>query len=251
MQESQLPVLEIIYKAIAWPWYYRRQLGVALLPTFFAMVFLDFVSLYISQSEKTASIAVFSIIAIPLTVLYTITIHRFMVLGPESTPKFGVFEWWGREWRFLLFMFGVSILAGLLVAVPMMTVLSTSSALTDGALGRVMTFILYASAFLVFSRLSLVFPAIATDSDFSLLRAWKISRGNTIRLTVALYSIPLLSMALYKAIPEWIHENFEIYLSVVWILFCYVVWAVEIACLSFAYKYLVTHFDEGQSHGRV
>lgn len=247
MKTNALPVLETIYKSIAWPWYYRKRLALALLPMFLAMLCLELATSFIPGIPKENQALIFAFVAWPLNILYVITTHRFMILGPDATPKFGMFEWRAREWNFLLYTLWLGFLLGAMGGVALMILFGIGDVSSEDLRFRMIAFIAYLPAFLVFARLSLVFPATAVDSDSSLSKAWKAGQGNTIRLALVVYAVPAVTSAFGYLFPDWIYQNFEAILTVLGILIGYIMWVIEIACLSFAYKYLIALPEENAS----
>lgn len=239
MQKDKLPVLEIIYKSIAYPWHYRKQLSLALLPTFLALVSLGIASLFIPDSDGLKSRLIFPLLGFPVIILYSITIHRFLILGPDSIPKFGVFQWRGREWEFLAYTIGLGMAAFLLAAVPVAVFSSTLDMQKESILHSAILLVIGLPAVLLFARLSLMFPAIATDSNFSFRDAWNAGRGNTFRLAIVLYWADVISGALTRLLPGWLFEDLETFFAVAGVFIGYILWAIQIAGLSFAYKHLI------------
>ncbi|HEX7025712.1 MAG TPA: hypothetical protein VF268_00580 [Gammaproteobacteria bacterium] len=238
MKPHPLPILETLYKSIAWPWYYRKQLGLALLPSFLALAGLEFASLYTPMMNEGKGTWLFALISLPFGILYIITIHRFLILGPEATPKFGMFEWRGREWRYLLYLIGLSILLGVIAVIPLMALFSSAAGSGQSAFRTIIMLIVCLPALLMFARLSLVFPAIAINSNFSLAAVWQAGKGNTFRLAVIVYWMPAGAAILDYFLPDNLPQYVEAVVILTWVLLSYALWAIEIACLSFAYKYL-------------
>lgn len=179
-----------------------------------------------------------------MSILFAITTHRFLILGPDSTPKFGMFEWRSREWNFLLYALWLSLLLGLMAAVTLMIIFGIGAVSSEDLRSRMIGLIAYLPVLLVFSRLSLVFPATAVDSDLSFSRAWKAGEGNTIRLALVVCAVPALTSAFGYLLPDRVYQDFETVLAVLGTLIGYVLWVIEIGCLSFAYKYLIALPEE-------
>lgn len=129
-------------------------------------------------------------LGLPFFALFAIVCHRTVILGASSLPNpFGLF-WSDRETRFfgwivrlLLLSWGLGLaIAALVVAMPD-TFFGIKAAWYVFALTGIP--VMY-----VFSRLYLIFPAIAVDQGTSLKEAWHLSAGNGLRLLIAIL-IPL------------------------------------------------------------
>lgn len=246
MKTNSLPVLDIIYKSIAYPIYLRKKLVVTLLPIFCILFALDMISEYVSRVVDPGSSGIlFDLLAVPLAIIFTITIHRIMILGPDSTPKSGIFGWGSREWRFLILSIGLTLTVFLLTLTP---IYFFPYLVFQGDFYKYVMWLVFLPAVILFCRLLLVFPATAIDSDFTFIQSCRMSRGNTIRLCLVISAFPFVGiiffMALYKILPEVVVTHFEIPLTLVSLLIGYVLWVVEIACLSFSYKYLMNNPPE-------
>lgn len=108
-------------------------------------------------------------------VLFAVSWHRFALLGPAEAPR-ALPAVQARHVRFLLTTVGLSLLIGLLVAVPLFVVAAMQIQSSLVLVGVVVLFVA------LFVRWQLVFPAIALDRRMSFSEAWQRTRGNGIRL---------------------------------------------------------------------
>lgn len=243
MKTESLPVVETIYRAFAYVWWLRKRLAVALLPALSILLILDFLSLYISNIEDGPSTALLTFLAFPITILYVITVHRIMILGPDGTKKYGLFEWGYREWRYLFFLIVLSIAAWVPIAIWFMLKFSANGNDEPFLIQVVTAWLPFIPIALAFARVSLVFPATAVDSRLSLRESWEISRGNTLRLSAVIYSIPILTMTvgaiLLNILPDAVIQYFDTVTSIIIVLVGYLLYVIEVSCLSFSYKYFV------------
>ena len=90
--------------------------------------------------------------------IFAVTKHRIILLGEKSIPEWGLRRVSMREIRFILYSFGI----GLLVIPPALLA-------TIPVFGWVLAFVAISY---VLGRLSLVFPAIATDQNWSFQDSW-------------------------------------------------------------------------------
>lgn len=120
------------------------------------------------------------------TLLYTllaVTTHRMILIGPGSVPEWGLYPPTRREVLFVLYSIALGLMMlpiGLLALIP--------------TVGMALTLI--AVAYLL-GRLSLVFPAIATDQGWSFSRSWRATANHQVLMTVVVVIFPLV-----MSIPE-------------------------------------------------
>ena len=176
MAKNKLPVIQVIYYAFAYVWWLRKKLALALLPTFSIWLILDLLSLYLSTIEEGPSTELLSLLALPVSILFAITVHRMMILAPEENKKYGVFEWGSREWRFLILVTAIVVIIFALPILSMFFIGQLIDELTFSISWLPLLFIV-----LAIPRLALVFPATAIDKPLSFKEAWKLSQGNTFR----------------------------------------------------------------------
>jgi hypothetical protein len=110
--------------------------------------------------------------------LFAITTHRIVLLGRESTPKWGILNWSKRETKFVLHMFGLGLMVIPLVVLGFVPVVGMIL-----FLGVMFWFI---------GRLSLVFPAIAIDQGISFKYSWELTRNYQFLMVLVVIVFPLL-----------------------------------------------------------
>ncbi len=108
-------------------------------------------------------------------VLFAVSWHRFALLGPGEAPR-PLPSVQGRHVRFLLTTVGLSLLIGLLVAIPLFVVAALNIRSVLVLVGVAILFVV------LFVRWQLVFPAIAIERPLSFGAAWQATRGNGLRL---------------------------------------------------------------------
>ena len=127
------------------------------------------------------------------SILIAVSVHRTILVDQRPLPsRFGVY-WSGREFAFAwraFVMYWAIVLAWMLVTM-----------LFGGSSQRWEFFSLHASAirdvlsvpaFYFVARFSLAFPAIAVGEGTGFAAAWRLSRGNGVRLAATLAVMPLL-----------------------------------------------------------
>jgi len=138
-----------------------------------------------------------------------VSCHRIILIGANSLPnRWGVF-WSKRELRFFGWVFLLGILSGLALMVwPVAKgfyltrfIVSTSGAAKLAAT-VLETFYSAGVVALVIASVGLVLPATALDERPSLKVAWKLARGNVLRLAAVLV-IPLLLVGVLFDMLNW------------------------------------------------
>lgn len=171
-----------------------------------------------------------------VTVIYVVSCHRIVLLGERSLPnRFGVY-WTRREFRFV----GWSIVTSLLV-VPVVLPMGAIFALTpvEGIAEEspwLLSIFVYPPVAYVISRASLLFPLTAIDRRPNLGEAWRLSRDNGWRLTIAL-NVPWLLIAAIGRLVAWATPDGLVPPVFAGLWLC-LISAVEVTVLSVAYRTL-------------
>lgn len=148
--------------------------------------------------------------------MLAVSVHRIVILGPESNPVWGVHR---PSWRLLRFMGYVAGLAIILTVVSFLQFVPV--------LGWFLA--LLALSYLA-GRLSLVFPAAATDEQCSFKGSWAATSRYQVQMMVVVAVFPaLLNIPLYllKFIP---------YTEVVVMALYLITSMLTVAALSVAFK---------------
>ena len=124
-----------------------------------------------------------------LLTMIAVSCHRLVILGADSLPNAWGLYWWGRETRFLGWIYGIWIIAlaplVLLIALPLFTATATPL-----LFGIPFPLALYPLALYVLARSSLVLPATAIGQRLTGWGSWRLSRSNGWRLALVML-IPL------------------------------------------------------------
>lgn len=131
-----------------------------------------------------------ALVNIVVYVMFSIAWHRRYLIGAESTTIGAALRWSSRHWWFLfrfvlifLILIGVAIPVGFVV----FTIGSSIPALAAPALLVMMVLV-----GLLYSRMLLVFPAIAIDQPMSFRQSFMLTNGNSFRM---------LGISILPAIP--------------------------------------------------
>jgi len=155
---------------------------------------------YLPGSETLYLITNYILDTIAL-ILLAINMHRLYLLDGEGLTEWGRTNWKGRETTYLLVFIGLGILFFLVFSPSFIAVSVIKSEIT---LYSVMAAI-FAVAFYLSSRWSLVLPAIATDQQWSIYEAWDLSKNNGWRLSITLIFFQLVGWAILYLIPQAIN----------------------------------------------
>ena len=166
---------KILRDTIACAYYYKVELGRAILFPFFLMIVIELF-------RPTESSLIYSVLTAFITLFAYINLavvtHRIILLGPASVFKWGVYFPAARELRFFIYSIGVGVIAA-----------SAAVFLLIPYAGKVLMIVL--SSYLL-SRFSLVFPAIATDKKWTLLDSWEASKEHQLTIIVVVLIFPFL-----------------------------------------------------------
>ena len=243
---QKLPVIQVIREAFDVVWLAKRHLLIALIPSVFlyylTVILIRLVAPAVDQSNIISMFwAYISIIAlIPVYTIFAVTIHRLVLLGPGSVPWYGQFPFSKRELKFGLYVFGTWVAFYIVFALCMSligTILADSMEETfksEGILKVLVFAALLAPAVYVFSRVSLGFPAIATDNYVGWKQIWMMSQGNSLRLFVCTMTIPWI----YKRITDYLPDSDYFVVDLFYLVMWLITVVVEIAIVSISYKYI-------------
>lgn len=161
---------------------YWKTLGKALLIPFLLLLAIDLYE-YEMESPNVGLVILLTIISVFLNAIFAITTHRVVLLGPDSVPTWGLYKLTGREIKFVLYIIGLGLLmipAGLLSIIPLV--------------GFVLMILLIAY---LAGRLSLVFPAIATDYPMTFGESWQATENHQLFMVAIVVVFPIAI-----AVPE-------------------------------------------------
>ena len=149
--------------------------------------------LQLAVGDNIAGTVVVDLLQLFPHTLFAVAWHRVVLLGPAAMPVPMVPVWQKQHWRFLgytlIFMaigYGFELLYGPLIA-PLMTQGSEV-----GLLPLLMITLLLASY--VSLRLSFVFPAAAVDERYGFADSWRHTKGQGLRLMVAMFLVLILAI---------------------------------------------------------
>ena len=234
--KTKLPVFHVVKDAVLVPIKEWRTLFVALAATGMGMILLQIAASIDLFGEGFVASLLYMAFHAAIFILFAITCHRNILLGKEGTPKYGVIEWEWREWRYVgwamvayFYLYALMALAGMTVSLMTPIIPECESPVYYGTLYMLAAL----PGLYVFSRLCLVFPAVAIDKKTSWNWVWDITEGNGWRLVLVIGFLPML-LSIIPGLLTGIH----ILIDSVLVVFGIFLLVVEITALSLSFKYL-------------
>ncbi len=181
-------------------------------------------------------------IKMALYCLFAITCHRLVLLGDPGVPDYGLRTWTLRESKYL--GWSLVILVVWLLFSFVVNSLYVSTIVNDIEVGGsvessrpipIWLSLLYIPVLYIFSRLSVLYPAISLDQPVNAQWAWRITEDNGWRLTVVVCFLP--SVLFYLA-GLLLRDNATFVESLILELLGFILVAVGVVALSFSYKHL-------------
>ena len=211
-----------IWGAFGYMYEYRVPLAKALLVPFVLLLLLD----YTMDPELGGGLIVpLSLLYLVIYAVIAVITHRVILLGPESVAEWGLYIPQKREFYFFLYSVGLGLC---MIPVGLLAIIIPVVGVVVSVL--VMLYLI--------SRLSLVFPAIATDKEWSFSDSWKATEKHQPLMIVVIVVIPLLF-----AIPEQLLSMVP-YLDFLVVLLWVFSMVYLVAALSVAFQ-IITEKGEG------
>ena len=236
---TPLPVIEIIRDTFQFVWDKRtRMLRALLIPAVLMLVAEQAFTFANDDPLKWAQV----IIVMAIYILFAITCHRLALMGDQGVPDYGLRTWTQREWRYLgwsivlisiwVFLFFVvnSLLVSIVTRLMKAGVEIETIQPFEPFVWLACTPILY-----LFSRFSVLYPAISLDQSVSAVSAWRLTAHNGWRVAMA---VCLLPWVLFFLLSYLLRENATHVEIIIHKLLELILLAVEIVALSFSYKHL-------------
>ncbi len=140
---------------------------------------------YLAGPEMGGGLMVLlSLLYLVVYAVIAVITHRVILLGPESVAEWGLSLPQKREFYFILYSIGLGLC---MIPVGLFAMIIPVVGVVVSVL--VMLYLI--------ARLSLVFPAIATDQDWSFSDSWKATKKHQPLMIVVIVVVPLV-----VAIPE-------------------------------------------------
>ena len=152
---------------------------------FVPLILLIIFDYYSPQEDEFFKQLVGSLISGIAYLYLAIITHRAIILGAESVPKYGLYKPTSRELIFAGHFIGLSLLLAPFFLIAMLPFLQFEVVIL-----LIVTLIMY-----VTSRVSIVFPAIACDMNWSYTDAWYATKNHKVLVVVTIGLFPLILFA--------------------------------------------------------
>ena len=204
-----------------------------------ATFFLTFI---VPENEELDLASVVSVILIVIiNAKLAVMVHRSVILDEHDFSR--LFQWGRAETEFfkliLLLTFTMVVFVGLSYLI--IDSLNIDGSPSVGPAIAIVFLIIGVYLGIVFSRISIVFPAAATGNKISLKQAWNASLGSTGTLFFLLIIVPNLTNKLLSKVPE---TNLALILLGVVLSILFVIF--EVSILSHCYDGLITDKESNE-----
>lgn len=171
--------------------------------------------------------------------LFSVICHRLVLIDPQTISSASIFRFGRREIRFLYWVITLSLTL-MAIAAPgvILAYFAIKYAIgAQGNLGMYVAMLVGAiPAFYITSRLSVIFPAIATDKEFSFKWVWRLTADNGWRLAIIVAGLPVVLVTILNLLAR---DQASFIEAVVFSFIGSVLTAVEVVAISLAYRELV------------
>ncbi len=183
---------------------------------------LSWTPLYLTE---TYQFILYNIIDAVIWALLAISVHRVILLGPTATGLLGNLRLQSRELMYI----GYGFLIGLMMS-PIVFFIGLLP-IFGFILGMIVALVLW-------SRLSIVLPAVAVDKEFGLTKAWNATSGYSLTCFGTVVFIPVLTMLpLLILMPDFP----GVVASILSTAYTMIIMIFNIGLLSTTYKKLVAN----------
>jgi hypothetical protein len=236
---APLPVIRIICDAFLFVWDKRvRMLRALAIPV--ALLFVVGHTFTFADDDPWKWAQMF--VQTALYILFAITCHRLALIGDEGVPNYGLRTWTPREWRYLgwsvvimmiwmLYFFVISSM----IASKLISEVEAGTRVESVESFGPLVWLAGVPILYIFTRLSVLYPAIALDQQPTAQWVWRLTADNGWRLTIV---VGLLPWVLYFLAGLLLRENATLVENIIVELIGFILLAVEVVALSFSYKHL-------------
>ncbi len=273
-EEFRLPVRDTLLDVFKFLWTARRDLLLmAAIPvvglTIYQVVMTDLLGVndpaapVVGGAPATFSdVVILYLPSLVLYIMFAVAWHRRYLMHGESSAVWSALRWDPRKLKFLWHFLLIAMIAGAVVAVPIVmltifgVVLNFAAAATATAtevsppvdvntLSSVIGVAAGIMTMIVYLRLSLWLPATAVDAPFSLLESWRLGRGNSLRIfivacgaEIGLWVFAVILNFVFGSLPTSI-ITMHLIVALIENTLAYAVLAAGIAAISICYERLL------------
>jgi len=202
------------------------------------LLFLNIAATAFTPLDQKFSIAsiFFTFLTILVDIVILITVHRILILGNDSVPKWGIQKFEKREFSFFL--------KYLMVAIIFVTVIVLTTAFLQlfGINLFVSIFVTMLISAIYFSRVSLVFPAIAVDTKMSFRESFEYTKDFKLLIFVTVIVFPVLFSivfgGIYTLIITLLAQSISSHINLLLVLLNVAVSVFLVSALSNTYMFI-------------
>jgi len=215
-----------------------ESIGRAILIPTILLLILNFASTSFTPVDQRFSIAsiFFVFLSILVDIVILISVHRILILGDESVPKWGIQKFEQREFNFFLKYLTVAIV--FIVFVVLVTALFQAIGISIFA--SIFLTLLVGAIYL--SRVSLVFPAIAVDTKMSFKESFEYTKEFKLLVFITVVIFPVLFSVViggfYTLIITALASSISSHLSLLMVLLNVAISVFLVSALSNTYIYI-------------
>lgn len=184
-----------------------------------------------SNSENiftSVSLLFFIILSLIISIIVAITVHRVLLMEENSVPKWGFFKFGVREFKYL----GFSILIGL-ICIPALILVFIP------IIGTVLALIM---VFIIISRMSLVFPAIALNEQMSIFDSWNQTKDFKLITFFSIIIFPTIIAifvgVVYMLVIKFLVSVVSVHFDILYVILNLFITVLVVATLSSTYKFV-------------
>lgn len=170
-----------------------------------------------------------SIFSLFVSVYVAITTHRILLLGSNSVPVWGSLKFTSREGSFILKTF----LLACLITIPVVLF---------SLIGNIFIIAGVFISMILFSRLSLVFPAVAVDEELSFSQSWELTKNYKFLTFITVVFFPALLTLLvgfvYSLAINFLVKVVSPHLALLSVLLDLFITVLIVGCLSSTYRFI-------------
>lgn len=241
---------EIIKKTLDILFEKKYILMKALFIPFLLLSIIEYYSTHIIISKST--FYTLTALSFFVTIVMSINVHRILLLNEKETPKWGVYKFGQREMSFILKGIGLGLFLVLCFFI-LTVVFSLLEKIIYSFHSGIILSIYTISAFvfkviflgMIFSRISLVFPAIAIDKPIDFSDAFELSKNYKLLIFTMVIIFPILFAVIvsfvYGLAIKFLMVLVSTDLSILYSLLNIFITVFTIGFLSVTYEYITNH----------
>ncbi len=224
----------------------------ALLIPFLILCVIEYFSTQeVEQSIGKYNFFILMALSFFVTIIISINVHRILLLKEEDTPTWGIYQFGQREISFIIKGIGLALLIGLTVFILYFISMFLGK-LVQSFLGSSISSYYNIAVFIgitvflgmIFSRISLIFPAISIDKPMDFGDAFELTKNYKLLVFVTVLVIPIFFALVvgfvYGLVIKFLMALISEDLSILYSLLNIFITVFTIGFLSVTYGYIIS-----------